>query len=134
MKILVLCDDSSDPRPLIIYGIAKARASQGELVYLYFSHRQPDRECIAQPGLSEKALQKTLHSLEKTREWVRREGCGIRTSAAFTIIKDQEDILRYVRDTGVDIIVATSSHEPLLDKACCHVDIVAIEEETVAAR
>lgn len=133
MKILVLCDDSGDPRPLITYGIARARESQGELVYLYFTQRQPDREYDAQPGLSEKALQKTLHRLEQTRAWVRDQGGDIRTSAAFSIIKDQEDILRYARDSGVDLIVAAPAYESFLDKACCLVDIVTAEEEAVVA-
>jgi hypothetical protein len=133
MKVLVLCDDSSDPRPLITYGIARARNLQGELVYLYVIHRRPDRDRPAEPGLSEKALQKTLHCLEKTRAWFRHEGCDIRTSAAFTIIRDQGDILRYAQDTGIDIIVASPSHESFFDKACCLVDIVAAEEEAVKA-
>jgi hypothetical protein len=133
MKVLVLCDDSSDSRPLITYGIARARHLQGELVYLYVIYRRPDRDRPAEAVLSEKALQKTLHCLEKTRAWVRHEGSDIRTSAAFTIIKDQEDILRYARDTGVDLIVATPAYASLLGKACCLADIVAAEEEAVKA-
>jgi hypothetical protein len=133
MKVLVLCDNSNDPRPLITYGIAKACDSQGELVYLHVIHRRSDRGRFAELGLSEKALQKTLHRLEQTRAWVRDQGSDIRTSAAFSIIKDQEDILRYARDTGVDLIVATPAYASLLDKACCLVDIVTAEEEAVTA-
>ena len=133
MKVLVLCDGSSDPRPALTYGISRARDTQGELVTLHVIQRRPDRELLAEPGLSEKALQKTLRCLEQTRAWVHDQCSDMRTSTAFTIIKDHEDILRYARDTGVDLIVALPAYELLFDKACCLVDIVAAEEETVAA-
>ena len=76
--------------------------------------------------------QKTSHRLEQTRAWVHNQDSDIRTSAAFSIIKDREDILRYARDRGGDLIVAPPAYESLFDKACCLVDAVAAEEKTFA--
>jgi len=132
MKVLFLCDASSDPRPLLTYGIERARDAQGELVALHVLQRRPDRGCPAEPELSEKALQKTLHCLEQTRAWTRDQGSDIRTGAVLSIIKDYEDVLRYAQNTGVDLIVAPPAYESLFDKACCLVDIVAAEDEAVA--
>ena len=132
MKVLVLCDGTTDPRPSLAYGIAKAREEEGELVTLHVLQRRQDQGRPTEPGLSEKTLQKTLHRLEQTRAWVRDQGSDLRTSAAFSIINNHEDVLRYARNTGVDLIVATPAYESLLDRACCPVDIVAAEE-TVAA-
>jgi nucleotide-binding universal stress UspA family protein len=132
MKVLVLCDGSSDPRPSLTHGIARARDTQGELVALHVIQRRPERGRFAEPGLTEKALQETLRRLEQTRAWVHEQGSDIRTNAAFSIIKDHEDILRYARDTGVELIVAPTAYESLFDKACCLVDIVAAEEGAVA--
>jgi nucleotide-binding universal stress UspA family protein len=133
MKVMVLCDGSSDPRPALNYGISRERNTRGELVALHVIRRMPNRRWLPGPELSEKELRRILRRLEETRAWIRDQNSDIRTSTAFSIIKDHEDILRYARDTGVDLIVAPSAYESLFDKACYLVDIVADEEEAVAA-
>lgn len=133
MKILVLCDGTTDPQTSLAYGIARARDEKGELATLHIIQRRPDHGRLAEPGLSGKALQKTLHILEQTRSWVHDHGGDIRTSSAFTIIRNHDDILRYARDTGVDLIVAPPAYRSLIDKACCLVDIISAEEAVTAA-
>jgi hypothetical protein len=67
MKVMVLCDGSSDSRPALNYSISRERDTRGEPVALQVSRRMLNRRWLPGPKLVEKELQRIPCRLGETR-------------------------------------------------------------------
>jgi hypothetical protein len=123
-KILVVYDGSPDSKKALKYGLQKVQAPGCELIALHvfssFNSLRRDEESMAK-----ESVRAALRRRKTVKTVVNAGGNPVTISVAMATGSNWHEVLKLAPRLAIDMIVAPSEFESLMDKACCLADIVS---------
>ncbi|MGE5237618.1 MAG: response regulator [Chloroflexota bacterium] len=123
MRILVAYDGTLNAKDVLRYGVFRAKTKSGELHVL---HVIDSASLVEYEGLNaeEKAKRESEHYLDEVKKIIDEAGKGLRVSFITIEGDPKREIVDYIRDNRIDLLLVPQRHASIAREAPCQVSVV----------
>lgn len=124
MRVLVAYNGSLNSKAALKQGIAEAKEHKGVLIVLHVFHKEMFIDHEIGYWAEGIARAESARYLEEARRIIREEGEGVYTRIVEIEGHPEEEIVRFARETGIDLIFSPPRYRAISKGIPCPVYIV----------
>ena len=116
MKIMVAYDGTLQAKEALVYGMDKARETNGEVIALHVFNSRMFIDYDAHIDAEAAAKNDSARFVEEAKALIREKGQGVRTSLFTTEGNPEEEVVNFAKEKKVDVLLCPPKFKTIINK------------------